>query len=248
MGADTRVRPRGSYGIDAPYLLAVPFLFVAFGVAQGLLTASVWPFVGAAFVMVFSGFGFYASQFGKFVVWNRLLDRLGLTGDEQILDLGCGSGAVLVMAARRLGTGRAVGVDLWRKTDQAGNAADATRRNAAAAQVADRVELHTADMTRLPFPDNSFDLVVSNVAIHNIKTRAGRDRAIDEAVRVLRPGGRLLVADLRATRQYRERLATLGMTDVRCSSLGWRMWWSGPWLATYLVTAVKPHPPGGEEA
>jgi methylase of polypeptide subunit release factors len=49
---------------------------------------------------------------GKLRIWERELDRIRLTGDEQLLDLGCGRGAVLIAAARRLPTGRAVGVDL----------------------------------------------------------------------------------------------------------------------------------------
>ena len=100
--------------------------------------------------------------------------------------------------------------------------------------------LHTADMTSLPFPPDSFELVVSNVAIHNIKGRAGRERAIEEAVRVLRPGGRLMIADLWATGLYCKHLVQLGLIDVRRRGLGWRMWWTGPWLPTRLVTATKP--------
>src|SRR5262249_10254237 len=151
-------------------------------------------------------------------------------GDERILDLGCGRGAVLLLAAQRLTTGRAFGVDLWRRGDQSGNAAEATRRNAAAEGVADRVELCTADMTAMPFEDESFDLVVSNLAIHNLKGRADREKAIEEAVRVLRPGGQLMIADIAATRLYSAHLAALGMSEVACRGLGWRMWWSGPWL------------------
>src|SRR6476646_9743913 len=90
-------------------------------------------------------------------------------GDEGILDLGCGRGAVLLLAAQHLTTGRAVGVDLWRKEDQSGNAMEATRHNAVVEGVEDRVELQTADMTLLPFANDSFDLVVSNVAVHNVK-------------------------------------------------------------------------------
>ena len=151
---------------------------------------------------------------------------------------------MLLLAARRLTTGRAVGVDLWRKSDQSGNAAEATWRNAVAEGVADRVALHTADMAALPFVDGSFDVVLSSVAVHNIKGRAGRDRAIGEAVRVLRLRGRLMIADIFATGRYRDRLAELGMTDVVRRGLGWRMWWSGPWLPTRLVTATKPPTPG----
>src|SRR4051812_32853291 len=79
MGTEAHARRRGSYGIDAPYLLAVPLLLIVSGLAQGVLTRNVWPFVGAALVMAFSGFGLYASRRGKFVVWDRLFDQLNLT-------------------------------------------------------------------------------------------------------------------------------------------------------------------------
>ena len=102
--------------------------------------------------------------------------------------------------------------------------------------VADRVELHTCDLRELPFEDNGFDVVLSNFAIHNISGRAGREKAISEAVRVLRPGGRLLIVDVRGTRQYQAQLAKLGMYDVARKGRGW---WSWP---ARLVTATKPQP------
>ena len=117
---------------------------------------------------------------------------------------------------------------------------EATQRNAVAEGVADRVELHTGDMTALPFEDNSFDVIVSSLAIHNISRRAGREKAIDEAVRVLRPGGRLMIADVRATRPHQAQLAKIGMSDVARRGLGWRFWWSGPLAVTGIVTATKP--------
>jgi arsenite methyltransferase len=144
------------------------------------------------------------------------------------------------MAAQHLTMGRVVGVDIWQSADQSSNSAAATQRNAIAEGVADRVELHTGNMTALPFEDNSFDVVVSSLAIHNIRGRAGRDKAIDEAMRVLRPGGRLMIADIRAAQQYQLQLIKIGMQDVSCSRLGWQFWWGGPWAATRLVTATKP--------
>ncbi|WP_067499982.1 class I SAM-dependent methyltransferase [Actinoplanes sp. TFC3] len=232
-------RPPGDYGIDAPRLLIVPVVLIGAGVAQGVIQRTFWPLVGVVLILACCGLAFYASRSGKFVVWGRLLDGLNLRGSEDIVDLGCGRGALLISAARRVPAGRAVGVDLWR-ADQSGNSPDATMRNAAAAGVADRVELHTGNFVELPLADASFDVVISNVALHNLKAHDDRDRAIDEAVRVLRPGGRLLIADLGGTRQYQQRLQRLGMADVSRRGLGWRLWWSGPWLSTHVVSARKP--------
>lgn len=196
--------------------------------------------VSVLFMLAILGSCLYTTLRGKHLVWADLLVCAQLRGDERILDMGCGRGAALLLAAQHLTTGRAVGVDLWRSVDQSGNALEATRRNAAAEGLADRVDLHTGDMTALPFEDCSFDVVVSSLAVHNISGRSGREKAIVEAVRMLRPGGRLMIADIRATQQYCDQLAELGMKDVGRRSLGWRFWWGGPWAATHLVTASKP--------
>jgi hypothetical protein len=55
----------------------------------------------------------------------------------------------------------------------------------------------------------------------------------------LRPGGRLMVADIFSAPEYRARLAGLGLQAVEQRNLGWRMWWRGPWMPTRLVTARK---------
>jgi ubiquinone/menaquinone biosynthesis C-methylase UbiE len=235
-------RRRGSYGIDAPYAPAFLTAMVVLYLAMAIITGRVLIWLAALFILAIDVSYLYATLRGKFVVWADLLDRLGLRGDERILDLGCGRGAVLLMAAQHLTTGRAVGVDLWRSVDQSGNSAEATRRNAVAEGVADRVELHTADMTALPFEDDSFDMVLSSLAIHNIRGRAGREKAISEAVRVLCPGGRLLIADIRGTRQHQAQLVKIGMNDVARRGLGWRFWWCDPFGVTRLVTATKPEP------
>jgi ubiquinone/menaquinone biosynthesis C-methylase UbiE len=94
-------------------------------------------------------------------------------------------------------------------------------------------------MRALPFADGSFDLVVSSLAIHNIRGNADRAKAVSEAWRVLRPGGRIVIADIRATALYERTLATLGASTTR-RRLGWRFWYGNPIAATSLVTASKP--------
>jgi ubiquinone/menaquinone biosynthesis C-methylase UbiE len=232
-------RRHGSYGIDAPYWAAFFAVVTVANLVNAVVSGSVWAFVPVVFLLACAGSCLYTTLRGKFVVWAELLGQLGLRGDERVLDMGCGRGAVLLLAAQHLTTGRAVGVDLWRSGDQFGNSAQATQRNAIAEGVADRVDLQPGDMTALPLEGTSFDVVVSSLAIHNIRGHAGRRKALDEAVRVLRPGGRLIIADIWATRQYKTHLAKTGMSNVTRRGLGWRFWWGGPWAATRLVTATK---------
>jgi arsenite methyltransferase len=73
---------------------------------------------------------FYRTGPGKLSVWNELLDGLDLRGDENVLDIGCGRGAVLISAAHRLPRGRATGADICRLRDQTGNSRKAAERNA----------------------------------------------------------------------------------------------------------------------
>ncbi len=238
----------GDYGFDEPVwplllgLLGIIFLvlaYVSFWVF-GLPVLGVICF-GCAVTFLFSAASYvYTTRRGKFQVWAAVLVRLGLHGDEQILDLGCGRGAVLLMAARLLPRGKAIGVDVWKTNEQSGNALPVTQHNAKREAVAERVELHTADMRHLPFSSGLFDLVVSSMAIHNIGDPEGRKRAIDEAVRVLKPGGRLVMVDFHETQRYGERLREVGMSDVTQEALGWRFWYGGPWAAASLVSACKP--------
>jgi arsenite methyltransferase len=210
-----------------------------FALARGHRLAAAIAAASATEILATAASFVYATRSGKFRVWSEVLDDLGLRGDETVLDLGCGRGAVLLAVAKRLPAGLAIGVDLWR-ADQTGNSQQATLTNAALEGVADRIELHTADMTALPLADDSVDAIVSNLAIHNIPERAGRRQALQEAIRVLRPGGRLAIGDLWETRQHAELLRELGWRDVRRRNLGWRMWYGGPWFSTRLVTATKP--------
>lgn len=235
---------RPSYGVDAPMvpltmLLAGAGVIVAAGAVPWRSRIG-WVIRGWAALQGLASLAqgvvfLHTTLRGKFRVWDRELDALNLQSDGRVLDLGCGRGAVLIAAARRLPAGRVDGVDLWRGVDQSGNDQAATLANAIAAGVADRVHLHTADMTALPFADNSFDLVTAALAIHNIPTEEGRRRAVAEAVRVLKPGGRLRIADFRHTADYRDWIGQAA--SIRDLGVGY--WYGGPWARTRMVEATK---------
>jgi arsenite methyltransferase len=238
---------RGDYGYDAPYALVA---FALLGLAAAAGATILW-FQGerrtaakltlyALFFLGNAGSFFYTTRRGKFLEWDRILDDLRLRGDEEVLDMGCGRGAVLTAVARRLTTGRVTGVDIWSAMDQSGNAQEVTLRNAALEGVSDRVRIDTGDMRKLPYPDAVFDLVVSSLAIHNIRSNDDRAQAIAEGFRVLKPGGRMVIADIRATALYEKTLRTLGASNVARRRLGWRFWWGNPIAGTTLLTASKP--------
>ena len=106
---------RGSYGIDAPYAFAfisfLVFLELALAIDMAVTSGRFRLFFAVFFVFMIAALYLHFTLRGKFLVWAELLDQLNLRGDERILDMGCGRGAVLLMAAQRLTTGRAVGVD-----------------------------------------------------------------------------------------------------------------------------------------
>jgi SAM-dependent methyltransferase len=240
-------RPAGGYGVDAPW---VPWLWTGLGVLYlvlAVLGATLWgnP-VWLTVILIVLAAAFFAggalywhSTFrGKFEVWREILGAAG--SPRRTLDMGCGHGAVAVMTALRYPDAAVEGVDLWRSIDQSGNSPEAAEANARENGVDDRVSFTTGDMTELPSPDAAFDLVTASLSIHNIPSAAGREKAIDEAWRVLEPGGRLLILDISKTREYERRLAELGAEDLSVRDAGWRVWWSGPWMSSRALTATKP--------
>ncbi len=122
------------------------------------------------------------------VAWNELsVDPPVPLANARLVDLGTGTAQIPVELALR-GTGcRIVAVDL------AGEMLKLARRNVDEAGVAETVEIEQADAKALPWNDGRFDAVVSNSIIHHIAEPAG---ALDEMVRVLKPGGLLFVRDL----------------------------------------------------
>ncbi len=226
---------RPDYGIDAPgmvrntFLAGVVALLFLVPAPFGFWPARPWNVVLVVGLLLCAGqslgLGFlllYSSRIGKLRNRDNLLDLVPWSGCEHVLDVGCGHGLMLVAAAKRLPNGKAIGIDLWQDVDQGNNSPEATLRNARLEGVADRIEIHTADMRKLPFPDESFDLIISHWAVHNLQQPQERGTALAEIARVLKPAGYVVLADIEHHGEYAARLTSLGFTDVRQVGASWR--------------------------
>jgi len=152
--------------------------------------------------LIFVGGMLWSSRVGKLRACDRLIGSVPWRGDERVLDVGCGRGLLLIVAAKRLTTGKAVGVDIWDAADQSGNRPEATLQNARLEGVAKRADIMNADAHRLPFANETFDVVLSSLVLHNIHAPPERKEALREMVRVLKGGGYLAILDVLHTGQY----------------------------------------------
>lgn len=164
---------------------------------------------------------------------NQLLDTLALKGDEKLLDVGCGAGLLSAEAAKRLKTGKVTGVDSW-DPDVSTASVNAAKDHAKSAGVADRTRFEALNSLKLVYPDNQYDVVVSERYLHTLLDNIERAQVIREMLRVAKPRARVLIFDSGDTAFYAQILRESGAKDVTLSS------WSFPWLVPHRsVSATK---------
>ena len=135
----------------------------------------------------------------------------GLKPGEVVVDLGCGGGLDVFLAAAKVGpTGKAIGIDMTPEM------IDRARHNAAKGadgKPITNVEFHLSTIDKLPLPDASVDCVISNCVINLVPDKRAVFR---EIARVLKPGGRLAVSDIVLKKPLPPELAADLMAYVGC--------------------------------
>jgi demethylmenaquinone methyltransferase/2-methoxy-6-polyprenyl-1,4-benzoquinol methylase/phosphoethanolamine N-methyltransferase len=117
------------------------------------------------------------------------LDLADIHPGENILEVGCGTGTLTLAARQKAGTaGQIVGIDV------ASDMLEAARQKAARARL--DVQFQPGRIEAIPFPDETFDLVLSSLMLHHVHGDAAKQDGMREIMRVLKPGGRVLIVDM----------------------------------------------------
>jgi len=222
---------RPDYGIDAPSVIRNLFLasaalaaaatfFPRFTIAHIVFILNPGFYYTAASCAVAGALMLLYSKAGKLRHRERMLANVSWTGAEQVLDVGAGRGLLLIGAAQRLTTGHATGIDIWNAEDLSGNGPQALLHNIELEGVSAKTTVKSEDARRMTFADNSFDVVLSNLCLHNIYQKPGRRKALNEIVRVLKPGGVAVISDFRHMREYARELRAAGLRVQMCP-LNW---------------------------
>lgn len=157
----------------------------------------------------------WSSYYGKLLLRDKLLNQLSLKGDEKVLDIGCGSGLLSIGLAKKLSAeGHITGIDLWHSKDLSNNTIERAQTNIALADASEKITLITEDMRQLTFKDNQFELIISSMAIHNLKNPADRHQALQEMVRTLKPGGTIALWDIFHVPTYQKILSQAGLQTM----------------------------------
>ncbi len=143
-----------------------------------------------------------------------MVEQIQWRGDEQVLDMGTGSGVTLVTCAKKLTTGKAIGIDLW-LPDSGGGSPAICWKNVYAEGVQDRADVQRMDARETSFPDDYFDVVMSSFMIHHIGGGKDHMLAAQEINRVLKPGGQLVIFDtMHVLHHMKAALEAVGLTNV----------------------------------
>jgi SAM-dependent methyltransferase len=179
--------------IYIPAVLAVIFLGLSFWSLFFLVGTFVFLIPTAYFVYAY----FQFSPRGRNLqakIRDLVFNQLVWDGGGKLLDIGCGNGAIAIEAAKKYPKAQIVGIDYW--GGQWEYSKKSCEKNAQLANVAKRTSFRKASAAKLPFEDESFDVVMSNFVFHEVRDVKDKRAVIQEALRVLKKDGLFVFQDI----------------------------------------------------
>jgi len=213
---------KAKYGIDAPgvirNLIIIGVVLYILGIfvlprinAGAWLTSINWAILYTGiFLIIEALLMVWYSKYGKLKHRDRMLALYNFTGHEKVLDVGAGRGLLAIGAAKQLTDGKVTALDIWRTQDLSDNTKGALLTNARSEKVEDRLEVVSDDICTTTLASDSFDLVLSNLCLHNLATADNRTEACRQILRVLRPGGIAIISDFKYTATYSKKFHEAG--------------------------------------
>jgi SAM-dependent methyltransferase len=208
-------RPEYGNWVSAELVRKMLLFFLIFG----LLDAALWILVAgwlalkiilavfAAFfftcVLYFCRARYLFSENGGDVqckIVDQLISRVDWDGNGTALDVGCGSAALTVKLAKKYPRAKITGVDYW--GGSWGYSKKRCEENCGLEGVGSRTAFIHASASKLPFEDDSFDLVVSNLTFHEVRDTRNKRDVVKESLRVVKKGGRFVFQDLFLLRSH----------------------------------------------
>lgn len=210
-----------NYGIDAPNVirnliiigfiigvLTLIFPIIRIGKLEIIISGFLWTGISLVFVGILM---ITYSKYGKFKHRDRILEMIEWNGKENVLDVGTGLGLLMIGAAKKLTSGKSFGIDIFNTYDLTNNSIDQTKTNAQLEKVTQKIEVLKGNILKTTFQDNYFDVVVSNLCLHNLYKKEERRTACAEIHRITKPTGQIIISDYKNIKEYKQTFISLGM-------------------------------------
>lgn len=152
------------------------------------------------------------AKIGKFNHRDRILNLHYWKGDENVLDVGTGLGLLMIGAAKKLSTGKSYGIDIFNTYDLSDNSIDQTKINAELEKVTQKVEILKENILKTNFKEDYFDVIVSNLCLHNLYKSEEKEQACIEIHRILKRNGKAIISDFKGISEYKKTFQKLDMT------------------------------------
>ncbi len=177
-------------------------LFLPFGLAYKTVVAFLLVVLLISFLFPLYAYIMFSRSGGNFQekVYNIAIQHLGQGLKGKFIDIGSGNGVLAVNLAQQNENIEVSGVDYWGKDWEYSKGV--CERNAKLMRVEDRVHFQKGDAASLDFDDNTFDGAISNLTFHEVKSVPDKKLVVQEAMRIVKPGGRFTFIDYFYDKKY----------------------------------------------